>query len=99
MSITDEHCHADKEQSASDNLLQINKHGHEEGKTPLSVEIKSLEDAGHENIPLAKAVRKKCIDCCSFQVGEVRKCVAVSCPLWPYRMGVNPFTAAKRKGK
>jgi hypothetical protein len=43
-----------------------------------------------------KVIRAKCIDCCSGQVGEVRKCVATTCPLWPYRMGENPFT--NRKG-
>jgi hypothetical protein len=43
-----------------------------------------------------KVIRAKCIDCCSGQVGEVRKCVATTCALWPYRMGENPFT--NRKG-
>ena len=82
-----------------DELFHTNKHGHKEGKNPLSVDINLLKDAGHEDIPLAKAIRKKCLDCCVFQAGEVRKCVAVGCPLWPYRMGKNPFTSAKRKQK
>ena len=28
--------------------------------------------------------------------GEVRKCVATTCALWPFRMGTNPFRK-KRK--
>ena len=35
-------------------------------------------------------IRNKCLDCCVGQVGEVRKCVAYTCPLWPYRMGKDP---------
>jgi hypothetical protein len=43
-----------------------------------------------------KVIRAKCVDCCGGQVGEVRKCVATTCPLWSFRMGHNPFT--NRKG-
>ena len=38
-----------------------------------------------------KAIREKCLDCCCANATEVRKCVAVDCALWPYRMGTNPF--------
>ena len=41
-----------------------------------------------------KAIRAKCLDCCSFQAQEVRLCPCHDCPLFPYRMGHNP----KRKG-
>lgn len=41
-----------------------------------------------------KAIRAKCLDCCSDQPGEVRLCPSENCPLWPYRMGHNP----NRKG-
>ena len=34
-----------------------------------------------------KAIREKCLDCCCWQREEVRKCTAIHCPLWPYRMG------------
>lgn len=43
-----------------------------------------------------KVVRLKCLDCCAQQQNEVRCCTALLCPLWPYRMGTNPFT--NRKG-
>ena len=38
-----------------------------------------------------KAIRAKCIDCCGFQINEVRLCTAVNCPLHPFRFGKNPF--------
>ena len=40
-----------------------------------------------ERVSRSKAIRLKCIDCCAGQVAEVRKCPAVDCPLWRYRMG------------
>lgn len=40
-----------------------------------------------ERIGRAKAIRLKCLDCCAGQAAEVRKCPAVDCPLWRYRMG------------
>lgn len=38
-----------------------------------------------------KAIRKKCLDCCLDQSNEVKLCPAEDCPLWPFRMGKNPF--------
>ena len=32
-----------------------------------------------------KAIRLFCIECMGFQVGEVNKCCAPTCPLFPYR--------------
>lgn len=40
-----------------------------------------------ERIGRAKAIRLKCIDCCAGNMAEVRKCPAVNCPLWRFRMG------------
>ena len=39
---------------------------------------------------LLKAVRAKCLDCCCYQVAEVKACTATRCELWPYRMGRDP---------
>jgi hypothetical protein len=38
-----------------------------------------------------RAIRERCLDCCCDQPSEVRKCTAVHCPSWPFRMGTNPF--------
>ena len=40
-----------------------------------------------ERVGRSKAIRLKCLDCCAGQAAEVRKCTAVNCPLWRYRMG------------
>jgi hypothetical protein len=45
---------------------------------------------------MLKAIRTKCLDCSNQQIDEVRNCVISNCPLYPYRMGKNPFT--NRKG-
>ena len=40
-----------------------------------------------ERVSRSKAIRLKCIDCCAGNMAEVRRCPAVDCPLWRYRMG------------
>ena len=40
-----------------------------------------------------KAIRMKCLDCSCGQTVEVRKCPAIECPLYPYRMGKRPTKA------
>ena len=41
-------------------------------------------------VPLLKIIREKCLDCCCGSV-EVKLCHIKDCPLFPYRMGKNPF--------
>ena len=36
-----------------------------------------------------RAIRAKCLDCV-YTPAEVRRCVCVDCPLWPFRMGSVP---------
>lgn len=40
-----------------------------------------------------RAIRGKCLDCCTGQFKEVRFCVAEDCPLYTYRLGKNPRRA------
>jgi hypothetical protein len=35
----------------------------------------------------SRAIRLKCLDCCSYQENEVRQCPIMECPLWSYRSG------------
>jgi hypothetical protein len=65
--------------------------GETEGADPRSVAFTALRAAGHYSQPILKIIRAKCLDCSGGQVGEARKCTAAGCPLWPYRMGTNPF--------
>ena len=63
------------------------------GKSPRSVSKADLLALGHPTSP-GKAIRAKCLDCCCGSESEVRKCVQHDCPLWPMRMGRNPFHAS-----
>lgn len=45
-----------------------------------------------ERIPVLKAVRNKCLNCCCGQRLIVESCPCPDCPLWPFRLGINPFT-------
>ena len=38
-----------------------------------------------------KAIRAKCLECSCGNNAEVRECVIPDCPLYPYRMGKNPY--------
>ena len=60
------------------------------GKHPDEVPLGILSRYHWEKNPL-KALRARCLDCCCQQPSEVRKCTAVACPSWPFRMGTNPF--------
>jgi hypothetical protein len=43
-----------------------------------------------------KAIRRKCIECCGGQIGEVRLCHLQRCDLWPYRLGMDPNPSKSR---
>jgi hypothetical protein len=60
------------------------------GVRPSDVPSESLSLKFRAQNPL-RAVRAKCLDCCCGNTAEVRKCVATDCPLWPLRLGSNPF--------
>ena len=65
--------------------------GNRIGRDPRKVSPEDFKTAGHSDQPLSKIIRAKCKDCCSGSESEVKLCTAVACPLWPYRMGKNPF--------
>lgn len=44
-----------------------------------------------------KAVRRKCLDCSGGSTAEVRLCILVDCPLWPFRFGRRPNTVAAKR--
>ena len=72
--------------------------GHLVGLDPRRISVSDLRGLGHPESPI-KAIRAKCLDCCCGSEGEVRKCVQIDCPVWPYRMGKNVFhsRAGKRR--
>jgi hypothetical protein len=60
------------------------------GKHPSDVPSEILSLKFRAQNPL-KAIRERCLDCCCGNSSEVRKCTAIDCPSWPFRMGTNPF--------
>lgn len=88
---------AEKNNEPINALMEHDQNNNLIGKNPLKIDTKKLIEAGHVPRPISKIIRKKCIDCCGGQVGEVAKCVCITCPLWVYRMGKNPFLSEKRK--
>jgi hypothetical protein len=65
------------------------------GRDPRKVTVEEFTSAGIAGTMIGgeglDVLRAKCLDCCCEQEAEVRKCVAIVCPNWPYRMNANPF--------
>jgi hypothetical protein len=72
--------------------------GETHGLDPRKMPTILLEKIGHKKSPLLRVIQAKCLDC-SHSASEVRKCVAVDCDLWPYRMGSNPFKAERTEAQ
>lgn len=43
------------------------------------------------------AIRSMCVTCSNGQLSEVRECTVKVCPLWPFRLGENPFHGTTKK--
>lgn len=61
------------------------------GRDPRQITAGEFDRAGLVAAPILEVIRAKCMDCVGEQSDEVRKCVSVLCPNWPYRMGANPL--------
>ena len=72
--------------------------GETEGLEPLEMPRSLVEETGHLQMPLLRVIRAKCLDC-SYTASEVRRCTAVDCVLWPYRIGTNPFRAERSEAQ
>ena len=67
------------------------QNGWDVGRDPREMTRTELELLGHGKKPLLRAIRLRCLDCCTDQPNEVRLCTAVHCPLWAYRMATDPW--------
>src|ERR1700745_3216978 len=61
------------------------------GCDPRRMTVAELNAIGIHARPLLKAIRANCIDCMGGSEAEVRRCSAIKCPMWSYRMSTNPF--------
>ena len=77
---------ADSKIEASDSVRELYAAIPPEKLTPAV-----LKELGHKKRPILKAIRSNCKDCSGGIYAEVKKCVMIDCPLWPYRFGTNPF--------
>jgi hypothetical protein len=73
-----------------------NPDGTTEGRDPRTLPEAELRALGHEPMSAQAAIRAHCLDCCAGSPDEVRKCTAVRCPSWPFRMGRS---RGRRKGR
>jgi len=53
--------------------------------------MKSLHEPAESITSPLKAIRANCVDCMGGQMKLVKHCDLRGCPLWPYRLGKNPF--------
>ena len=65
--------------------------GNAVGRDPRTLSVDELQQLGHARMSPLKALRLRCVDCCAGSAHEVRLCVSVTCPSWPFRMGSNPW--------
>jgi len=65
--------------------------GYDVGRDPREMSQDELRQMGHKPMSPLKALRLRCLDCCTFSPNEVRLCVAVDCPNWPFRLGKSPW--------
>jgi len=70
---------------------ELGADGQRVGRDPRKMDQEGLQELGHVPMSPLSALRVRCIDCCAGSADEVRKCVAVGCASWPFRMGVNPW--------
>jgi len=68
------------------------------GRDPRAIPRAELRRLGLPESPI-KAIRARCIDCSGGHASEVRRCIAVNCALWPFRMGVSPFHSASTSAR
>ena len=69
------------------------------GRDPRKMSAAELTALGHKPCSPLAALRARCVDCCAGFHSEVRKCVAVGCPTWPFRMGKNPWRTPPSEAK
>lgn len=55
-----------------------------------------LKDKAIKRLSPVKAIKIKCLDCSDGVKKEVRECIILDCPLYPFRLGKNPNRKLKR---
>jgi hypothetical protein len=79
--------------------MEVGSDGHLIGRDPREMTLEELRALGHDPMPVLDIIRARCVDCAGGSPGEVRKCMALSCVSWPYRMGTNPGRAPRSQAQ
>jgi len=58
----------------------------------MTEDVRDNQDAPTNPV---KAIRLKCRDCTSDQRSEIDNCTVKKCPLYPFRMGKNPYRSKR----
>jgi hypothetical protein len=72
---------------------------HPPGRDPRTMTVAELTAMGHPPISRAEAIRKNCVECCCGNAAEVRRCHMTGCPMWPFRMGTDPYRAKQSEAQ
>jgi hypothetical protein len=72
---------------------------HPPGRDPRQMTVAELTAMGHPPISRAEAIRQNCLDCCGRSAAEVARCHMLSCPMWPFRMGTDPYRAKQSEAQ
>jgi hypothetical protein len=78
-------------EKAMTRMFEFGEDGVPMGRDPRTMTHAELEAMGHHRMSRGEAIRAHCIDCCGGSWDEVRKCTAIKCPSWPFRMGNDPW--------
>lgn len=70
---------------------EMHPDGTPQGRDPRKMGPADMEALGLERISRGDAMRAKCLDCMGGNAAEVRRCGDMTCALWPFRMGTDPF--------
>ena len=74
----------------------------EYGDTEVDGHVRNMERARHrarETGQKGPAIRAHCVECCGGVLADVASCPATECCLYPWRMGTDAATHAKRQAK
>jgi len=60
---------------------------------PRSMDAADFKRYGHDRTSRGSAIRGMCLQCMGGSAHEVLLCASSPCPLWPFRMGTDPWRA------
>jgi hypothetical protein len=70
-------------------LLYLGPNGRKWGRNPKQLTPADLEAEGIKSAPPLAVMRAMCLTC--REPNEIVVCARTDCPLWPYRLGTNPW--------